>query len=138
MTQVSVEGLKKVKQALLDFKNQAAPMSYTVTNHNQSCQSDASKSVNKTRQTVEELTQRVKTLENKIQELEQSIQQSERMIQELELQGKEARETIGTLEQRVAKIQEELRKIGNVSTSDENGQSQIAQRIRQLKAELQR
>lgn len=66
MTQVSVEGLKKVKQALLDFKNQAAPMSYTVTNHNQSCQSDASKSVNKTRQTVEELTQRVKTLENKI------------------------------------------------------------------------
>lgn len=48
MTQVSVEGLKKVKQALLDFKNQAAPMSYTVTNHNQSCQSDASKSVNKT------------------------------------------------------------------------------------------
>lgn len=60
------------------------------------------------------------------------------MIQELELQGKEARETIGTLEQRVAKIQEELRKIGNVSTSDENGQSQIAQRIRQLKAELQR
>lgn len=31
MTQVSVEGLKKVKQALLDFKNQAAPMSYTVT-----------------------------------------------------------------------------------------------------------
>ena len=34
MTQVSVEGLKKVKQALLDFKNQAAPMSYTVTNHN--------------------------------------------------------------------------------------------------------
>ena len=60
MTQVSVEGLKKVKQALLDFKNQAAPMSYTVTNHNQSCQSDASKSVNKTRQTVEELTQRVK------------------------------------------------------------------------------
>lgn len=27
MTQVSVEGLKKVKQALLDFKNQAAPMS---------------------------------------------------------------------------------------------------------------
>ena len=29
MTQVSVEGLKKVKQALQDFKNQAAPMSYT-------------------------------------------------------------------------------------------------------------
>ena len=50
MTQVSVEGLKKVKQALQDFKNQAAPMSYTVMNHNQSCQSDASKSVNKTSQ----------------------------------------------------------------------------------------
>ena len=31
MTQVSVEGLKKVKQALLDFKNQAAPMSYSQT-----------------------------------------------------------------------------------------------------------
>ena len=46
MTQVSVEGLKKVKQALQDFKNQTALMSYTVTNHNQSCQSDASKSVN--------------------------------------------------------------------------------------------
>ena len=138
MTQVSVEGLKKVKQALQDFKNQAAPMSYTVMNHNQSCQSDASKAVDKTRQTVEELTQRVKALENKIRELEQSIQQSERMIQELELQGQEAHETIGTLEQRAAKIQEELRKIGNVSTSDENGQSQIAQRIRQLKEELQR
>lgn len=102
MTQVSIEGLKKVKQALQDFKNQTAPMSYTVTNHNQSCQSDASKSVNKTRQIVEELMQKVKTLENKIQELEQSIQQSKRMIQELELQGQEARETIGTLEQRVA------------------------------------
>lgn len=72
MTQVSVEGLKKVKQALQDFKNQTALMSYTVTNHNQSCQSDASKSVNKTRQTVEELMQKVKTLENKIQELKQS------------------------------------------------------------------
>ena len=31
MTQVSIEGLKKVKQALQDFKNQTAPMSYTVT-----------------------------------------------------------------------------------------------------------
>lgn len=31
MTQVSVEGLKKVKQALQDFKNQTALMSYTVT-----------------------------------------------------------------------------------------------------------
>lgn len=47
MTQVSVEGLKKVKQALQDFKNQAAPMSYTVMNHNQSCQSDASKAGNR-------------------------------------------------------------------------------------------
>lgn len=111
MTQVSVEGLKKVKQALQDFKNQTALMSYTVTNHNQSCQSDASKSVNKTRQTVEELMQKVKTLENKIQELKQSIQQSERMIQELELQGQEVRETIGTLEQRVAKFKRNCRRL---------------------------
>lgn len=138
MTQVSIEGLKQVKQALQNFKNQTAPMSYTVINHNQSCQSDASKAVDKTRRTVEELVQKVKTLENQVQELEQSIQKSERMIQELELQGQEARETIETLEQRAAKIQEELRKIGNVSTSDENGQNQIAQRIRQLKEELQR
>lgn len=38
------------------------------------------------------------------------------MIQELELQGKEARETIGTLEQRVAKFK---RNCGRLETSQQ-------------------